>query len=57
MLSRNQEVIVCAKQAVLKSPVREFRTPGFVRGQSGNWLFYLNIDFHRFSKVRCVDKE
>jgi len=24
--------------------VREFRTPGFVRGQLGNWLFYLDID-------------
>jgi len=24
----------------LKSPVREFRTPGSVRGLSGNWQFY-----------------
>jgi len=24
----------------LKSPVRENRTPGSVRGQSGNWLAY-----------------
>jgi hypothetical protein len=24
----------------LKSPVRENRTPGSVRGQSGNWLSY-----------------
>ena len=27
--------------------MREFRTPGFVRGQLGNWLFYLDIDFRR----------
>jgi hypothetical protein len=32
-----------AKRAVLKSPVREFRTPGSVRGQLGNWLFYLDF--------------
>ena len=32
-----------AKRAVLKSPVREFRTPGSVRGQLGNWLFYLDL--------------
>jgi len=26
----------------VKSPVRQFRTPGFVRGRSGNWLSYRN---------------
>jgi len=26
----------------LKSPVREIRTQGSVRGQLGNWLFYLD---------------
>jgi hypothetical protein len=40
-----------AKRTILKSPVREFRTPGFVRGQLGNWLFYLDgvsmFDFMR----------
>jgi len=30
------------KRAVLKSPVREIRTQGSVRGQLGNWLFYLD---------------
>jgi hypothetical protein len=35
-----------AKRTTLKSPVREFRTPGFVRGQLGNWLFYLDINFN-----------
>jgi len=31
-----------AKRAVLKSPVREIRTQGSVRGQLGDWLFYLD---------------
>ena len=30
------------KRAVLKGPVREIRTQGSVRGQLGNWLFYLD---------------
>jgi hypothetical protein len=38
----NREKMPCAKRAILKSPVREFRTPGSVRGQLGNWLFYLD---------------
>jgi hypothetical protein len=28
------------KRVFLKSPVRENRTPGSVRGLSGNWQFY-----------------
>lgn len=32
-----------AKRAVLKSLVREIRTQGSARGQSGNWLFYLDV--------------
>ena len=28
------------KRALLKSPVREIRTPGSVRGLLGNWQFY-----------------
>src|ERR1019366_4814429 len=30
------------KRTVLKSPVRENRTPGSVRGRSGNWPTYLD---------------
>jgi hypothetical protein len=29
-------------RALLRSPVREFRTPGSVRGLSGDWQTYLN---------------
>jgi hypothetical protein len=28
------------KRVLLKSPVREIRTPGSVRGLLGNWQFY-----------------
>jgi hypothetical protein len=30
------------QRAALKSPVREYRTPGSVRGPSGNWRSYLD---------------
>ncbi|MBI5601733.1 MAG: hypothetical protein HY879_00095 [Deltaproteobacteria bacterium] len=30
------------KRIILRNPVREFCTPGSVRGQSGNWLSYLD---------------
>jgi len=30
-------------QVQVKSPVREFRTPGSVRGLSGNWQFYRDV--------------
>ncbi len=39
-----------AKRVVLKSPVREFRTPGSVRGQLGNWLSYLDHVPHKSLK-------
>src|ERR1019366_8783665 len=35
------------KRTVLKSPVRENRTPGSVRGRSGNWPTYLDGCFER----------
>jgi len=38
------------KRAVLKSPVREIRTQGSVRGQLGNWLFYLDY-FDKLSRT------
>jgi len=49
------------KRAVLKSPVREIRTQGSVRGQLGNWLFYLDCFiifylssvFHVLSVLLC----
>ena len=28
---------------MMKSPVQENCTPGSVRGQPGNWLFYLDV--------------
>ena len=28
----------------LKSPVRQFRTPGSVRGLSGNWQTYRDVE-------------
>jgi len=31
------------KRALLKSPVREIRTPGSVRGLLGNWQFYRDV--------------
>jgi hypothetical protein len=42
-----------AKRAVLKSPVREFRTPGSVRGQLGNWLFYLDYTDQSTHRIAC----
>jgi hypothetical protein len=33
----------------LKSPVRYFRTPGFVRGLLGNWQFHRNGASSRFT--------
>ena len=32
----------CTKRVIPRSPVRENRTQGSVRGRSGNWLVYLN---------------
>ncbi len=40
------------KRAVLKSPVREYRTPGTVRGPSGNRRSYL--DYSRATKATPV---
>jgi len=31
------------KRVLLKSPVRENRTPGSVRGLSGDWQFYRDV--------------
>jgi len=33
------------RRVLLKSPVRENRTPGSVRGQLGNWLSYRDDCF------------
>ncbi len=36
---------------MLKSPVRENRTQGSVRGRSGNWLVYLDSVPNMFSRL------
>ena len=47
------------KRIILRNPVREFCTPGSVRGQSGNWLSYLdpqNYGSHRFGGHGASDR-
>jgi len=36
------------KRVLLKSPVRENRTPGSVRGPSGNWRSYRDARVEEF---------
>ena len=33
------------RRVLLKSPVRQFRTPGSLRGLLGNWQFYRDWNF------------
>ena len=41
----------------MKSPVRENRTPGSVRGLSGNWQSYRDPSFeHTIVQIAQVDK-
>jgi len=41
-IAKKADLCFCTKRAILKSPVRENRTPGSVRGLSGNRQFYLD---------------
>ena len=41
-IAKRHREMSSVKRITLKSPVREFRTPGSVGGQSGNWLSYPN---------------
>ena len=39
-IAKRHREMSSAKRITLKSPVREFRTPGSVGGRSGNWPSY-----------------
>jgi len=45
------------KRVFLKSPVRENRTPGSVRGLLGNWQSYRDGRVRLLSNMRTFDKQ